>query len=55
MKVGLKINARQTKLQKSNEEEVEEYRYLGSIVNTEGGTEEDITRRIILARNALTC
>ena len=64
-KVGLKINATKTKLMrvctKQDDgvmiaaeyiEEVNEFRYLGSIVSKKGGTDEDIQARIRKARQA---
>ena len=62
-KVGLKINATKTKLMRVGTkqgdgvmiageqiEEVDEFKYLGSIVSRKGGTEEDIQPRIGKAR-----
>ena len=48
-KVGLKINATKTKLI----EEVDEFKYLGSIVSKKGGIDEDIQARIGKARQAI--
>ena len=66
-KVGLKINATKTKLTRVGTkqddgvmiageqiEEVDEFRYLGSIVSKKGGTDEDIQARIGKARQAFT-
>ena len=64
-RVGLKINKRKTKIQRTNAtcetpimlegetlEEVKDFRYLGSIVDTHGGTEADVKKRISKARIA---
>ena len=64
-KVGLKINKNKTKILRLNTtcerpimlegeglEEVESFRYLGSIVDTRGGTEADVKTRISKARAA---
>ena len=63
--VGLKINKKKTKILRLNTtcerpimlegeglEEVESFRYLGSIVDTRGGTEADVKARISKARAA---
>ena len=63
--VGLKINKKKTKILRLNTtcerpivlegeglEEVESFRYLGSIVDTRGGTEADVKTRISKARAA---
>ena len=63
--VGLKINKKKTEIQRLNTtcerplmleggglEEVESFRYLGSIVDTRGGTEADVKTRISKARAA---
>ena len=63
--VGLKINKRKTKILRTNAtcetpimlegetlEEVKDFRYLGSIVDTHGGTEADVKKRISKARVA---
>ena len=63
--VGLKINKRKTKILRTNTtcetpimlegetlEEVKDFRYLGSIVDTHGGTEADVKKRISKARVA---
>ena len=63
--VGLKINKRKTKILRTNAtcetsimlegetlEEVKDFRYLGSIVDTHGGTEDDVKKRISKARVA---
>ena len=63
--VGLKINKRKTKIMRTNAtcetpimlegetlEEVKDFRYLGSIVDTHGGTEADVKKRISKARVA---
>ena len=63
--VGLKINKKKTKILRLNTtcerpimlegegfEEVESFRYLGSIVDTRGGTEADVKTRIGKARTA---
>ena len=63
--VGLKINKRKTKIPRTNAtcetpimlegetlEEVKDFRYLGSIVDTHGGTEADIKKRISKKRVA---
>ena len=63
--VGLKINKKKTKILRLNTtcerqimleggalEEVESFRYLGSIVDTQGGTEADVKTRIRKARAA---
>ncbi|CAH0551189.1 unnamed protein product [Brassicogethes aeneus] len=62
--VGLKINAKKTKLLTNNEtedniimddkeiEEVKEFCYLGSIISVEGGTEKDIEIRLSLAQKS---
>ena len=63
--VGLKINKRKTKILRTNTtceipimlegetlEEVKDFRYLGSIVDTLGGTEADVKKRISKARVA---
>ncbi|KAI5729125.1 hypothetical protein M8J77_025799 [Diaphorina citri] len=65
MEVGLKINVKKTKRMdincKRNEdiflngeviEKVESFQYLGSIITTSGGAEEDIKIRILKARRA---
>ncbi|KAI5752991.1 hypothetical protein M8J77_022506 [Diaphorina citri] len=65
MEVGLKINVKKTKRMdincKRNEdiflngeviEKVESFQYLGSIITTSGGAEEDIKTRILKARRA---
>jgi hypothetical protein len=49
----MKINAKckqPIKIKDTNLEEVEEFTYLGSIVNIEGGTEADVENRINKAR-----
>ena len=49
----MKINAKRKqpiKIKDTNLEEVEEFTYLGSIVNIEGGTDADVKNRIIKAR-----
>ncbi|KAI0231346.1 hypothetical protein LSAT2_018330 [Lamellibrachia satsuma] len=64
-RVGLKINKRKTKILRTNAtcetpimlegetlDEVKDFRYLGSIVDTHGGTEADIKKRISKARVA---
>ena len=64
-RVGLKINKRKTKILRTNAtcetpimlegetlEEVKDFRYLGSIVDTHGGTEADVKKRISKARVA---
>ncbi|KAI0235174.1 hypothetical protein LSAT2_014355 [Lamellibrachia satsuma] len=64
-RVGLKINKRKTKILRTNTtcetpimlegetlEEVKDFRYLGSIVDTLGGTEADVKKRISKARVA---
>ena len=64
-KIGLKINKEKTKIMRINTtntdpiklrnedlEEVEEFTYLGSKVNTTGGTDNDIKIRICKARTA---
>ena len=64
-RVGLKINERKTKILRTNAtcetpvmlegetlEEVKYLRYLGSIVDTHGGTEADVKKRISKARVA---
>ena len=64
-KVGLKTNKKKTKILRLNTtcerpimlegeglEEVESFRYLGSIVDTRGGTEADVKTRICKARAA---
>ena len=64
-RVGLKINKRKTKILRTNAtcetpimlegetlEEVKDFRYLGSIVDTYGGTEADVKKRISNARVA---
>ena len=68
VKVGLKINATKTKLMRVGTkqddgvmitgeqiEEVDEFRYLGSIVSKNGGTEEDIQARIGRQDRCLRC
>ena len=68
VKVGLKINATKTKLMRVGTkqddgvmitgeqiEEVDEFRYLGSIVSKNGGTEEDIQARIGRRDRCLRC
>ncbi|KAI0225627.1 DNA polymerase zeta catalytic subunit [Lamellibrachia satsuma] len=63
--VGLKINKRKTKILRTNTtcetpimlegetlDEVKDFRYLGSIVDTLGGTEADVKKRISKARVA---
>ena len=53
----MKINSRSTssiRLSESELEEVTSFTYLGSIVNTTGGTEQDIKARIGKARTAFT-
>ena len=65
VQVGLKINKKKTKILRLNDtceipimlegeglEEVESFRYLGSIVDTRGGTEADVKTRISKARAA---
>ena len=64
-RVGLKINKRKTKILRTNAtceipimlegetlEEVKDFRYLGSIVDTHGGTDADVKKRISKARVA---
>ena len=64
-RVGLKINKRKTKILRTNAtcetqimlegetlDEVKDFRYLGSIVDTHGGTEADVKKRISKARVA---
>ena len=64
-RVGLKINKRKTKILRTNAtcetpimlegetlEEVKDFRYLGSIVDTHGGTEADVKKRISKSRVA---
>jgi hypothetical protein len=49
----MKINAKRKqsiKIKDTNLEEVEEFTYLGSIVNIEGGTDADVKNRINKAR-----
>ena len=62
--VGLKINKRKTKILRPNAtcethmlmgetlEEVKDFRYLGSIVDTHGGTKADVKKRISKVRVA---
>ena len=65
MKVGLEIHPRKTQLMKMNTpstdpvtlngeklEEVDSFTYLGSIINSQGGTDEDVKSRIGKARTA---
>ena len=65
VKVGLKMNASKTKAMKINSkiktklevngniiEETENFQYLGSLVTTDGGAEEDVKNRISKANNA---
>jgi hypothetical protein len=50
---AMKINAKRKqpiKIKDTNLEEVEEFTYLGSIVNIEGGTDADVKNRINKAR-----
>lgn len=64
---GLKINLKKTELMKINTtpqtpvivggepiRKVESFIYLGSVVDTQGGTERDIKSRIVKARSAFT-
>ena len=53
----LKINHKQdgdVKLENQNIDQIDKFIYLGSVVNESGGTDEDIKRRIGLARQAFT-
>ena len=46
------INENPVSMSKGNIEEVSSFVYLGSVVNTDGGTDEDVKARIVKARAA---